>query len=216
MSQKQTSAAKLAPLPQMPEPLVFPLPELPYEHDALEPHMSATTLLIHHGKHHRTYAEKLDDLVKGKPYARLTLEQVVCKSHDKPDETAIFNNAAQHYNHSFFWTCMTPGGRDAPENLRERLGKTFGDFERFKQAFIDAGLGVFGSGWVWLVQDGDGFHIVKTSNAETPITAGQTPLMVCDVWEHAYYVDYQNRRADYLRLFVDHLADWHAAANRMT
>ena len=214
MAHAKPSAAK-QPLPQQPEQLIFPLPDLPYEHDALEPHMSAVTLLLHHGKHHRTYAEKLDDFIRGTPYEKLTLEEVVKKSHGNPDATKIFNNAAQHLNHSFFWTCMTPGGRDAPENLRKALAKSFGDFERFKQAFIDAGASVFGSGWVWLVQDGNEFKIVKTSNAETPVTDGQTPLMVCDVWEHAYYVDYQNRRPDYLRLFVDHIADWHAASNRM-
>ncbi|MES1990312.1 MAG: superoxide dismutase [Pseudomonadota bacterium] len=209
------SAAKHAPLPQQPESLVFPLPDLPYDHDALEPHMSAITLLLHHGKHHHTYAEKLDDLVKETPYAEMTLEQVVIKSHGKDDEVAIFNNAAQHYNHSFFWQCMTPGGSEAPEKLSDALAKSYGDFGRFKQAFIDAGVAQFGSGWVWLVQDGDELKIVRTSNAETPITEGQNPLMVCDVWEHAYYVDYQNRRADYLRLFADHLADWEAAAKRI-
>lgn len=215
MTHAKSSAAKKAPLPQMPEKLAFPLPEFPFAMDALEPHMSAITLDLHYDKHHRGYATKLDELVHDTPYAKMTLEQVVCKSHDDAAATAIFNNAAQHLNHSFFWTCMTPDGEDAPENLRTALAKSFGAFERFKQTFIEAGVAQFGSGWVWLVQNGDALEIVKTGNAETPITDGKRPLLVCDVWEHAYYVDHQNRRAEYLKIFLDELVDWSAVAKRL-
>ena len=194
----------------------FPLPDLPYAADALQPHMSSTTLDLHHGKHHRGYATKLDELTKDTPYADMTLEQVVRKSHDDAKATAVFNNAAQHLNHSFFWICMTPGGSEAPESFKAALAKTFGSFDEFKQKFIDAGLSQFGSGWVWLVENDGKLEIVKTGNAETPVASGLKPLIVCDVWEHAYYIDYQNRRADYLKTFVDKLADWKAAAARLS
>lgn len=195
--------------------MTFPLPDLPYAADALQPHMSSTTLELHHGKHHRGYAAKLDELTKDTPFAEMTLEQVVRKSHGDAKATAVFNNAAQHLNHSFFWTCMTPGGSAAPESLKTALAKAFGSFDEFKQKFIDAGLGQFGSGWVWLVENDGKLEIVKTGNAETPVSEGLKPLIVCDVWEHAYYVDYQNRRADYLKVFVDELADWEAVATRL-
>ena len=194
----------------------FPLPDLPYAADALQPHMSSTTLDLHHGKHHRGYATKLDELTKDTPYADMTLEQVVRKSHDDAKATAVFNNAAQHLNHSFFWICMTPGGSEVPESFKAALAKTFGSFDEFKQKFIDVGLSQFGSGWVWLVENDGKLEIIKTGNAETPVADGLKPLIVCDVWEHAYYIDYQNRRADYLKTFVDKLADWKAAAARLS
>ena len=196
--------------------MIFPLPKLPYATDALQPHMSSTTLDLHYGKHHRGYATKLDGLIKDTPYADMTLEQVVRKSHDDAKATAVFNNAAQHFNHSFFWTCMTPGGSAAPENFKAALADAFGSFDEFKQKFIDAGLSQFGSGWVWLVENDGKLEIIKTSNAETPVAEGLKPLIVCDVWEHAYYIDYQNRRADYLKVFVEELADWAAAAARLS
>lgn len=197
----------------------FPLPDLPYADTALEPHMTKATFDLHHGKHHRAYATKLEELVKDTPYAEMTLEQVVRKSH--PDfkkgdakATAIFNNAAQHLNHSFFWTCMTPGGSKPTPAFADAIAKEFGDFDTFKQAFIDAGMGQFGSGWVWLVDNKGKLEIVKTGNAETPVAEGKKPIIVADVWEHAYYVDYQNRRPDYLKTFVNELADWAAASER--
>ena len=197
----------------------FPLPDLPYADTALEPHMTKATFDLHHGKHHRAYATKLEELAKDTPYAEMTLEQVVRKSH--PDfkkgdakATAIFNNAAQHLNHSFFWTCMTPGGSKPSSAFADAVAKEFGDFDKFKQAFIDAGMGQFGSGWCWLVEEEGKLEIVKTANAETPVAEGKKPIIVADVWEHAYYVDYQNRRPDYLKTFVDELADWAAASAR--
>lgn len=193
----------------------FPLPNLPYADTALEPHMSKATLDLHHGKHHRGYATKLDELAAGTPFADMSLEQVVRKSHGDAKTTAIFNNAAQHLNHSFFWTCMTPGGSKPTKALLDALTKEFGSFEKFKEEFIAAGLGQFGSGWVWLVENKGKLEIVKTGNAETPVASGLKPIIVADVWEHAYYVDYQNRRADYLKVFVENLADWAAASERL-
>jgi len=198
----------------------FPLPDLPYADTALEPHMTKATFDLHHGKHHRAYATKLEELVKDTPYADMTLEQVVRKSY--PDykkgdakATAIFNNAAQHLNHSFFWTCMTPGGSKPSAAFVEAIDKAFGSFDKFKEAFVAAGVGQFGSGWVWLVEDKGNLEIVKTGNAETPVAEGKKPIIVADVWEHAYYVDYQNRRPDYLKVFTDNLADWAAASERL-
>ncbi|MFZ3034633.1 MAG: superoxide dismutase [Parvibaculum sp.] len=198
----------------------FPLPDLPYADTALEPHMSKATFDLHHGKHHRAYATKLEELVAGTPYAEMTLEQVVRKSYadykkGDPKATPIFNNAAQHLNHSFFWTCMTPGGSKPTQAFLDAIAKDFGDFDKFKEAFIAAGVGQFGSGWVWLVDNKGKLEIVKTGNAETPVAEGKKPLIVADVWEHAYYVDYQNRRPDYLKVFTDNLADWAAASERL-
>lgn len=194
----------------------FPLPDLPYADTALEPHMSKATLDLHHGKHHRGYATKLVELTADTPFADMTLEQVVRKSHGDAKNTAIFNNAAQHLNHSFFWTCMTPGGSKPGKALVDALTRDFGSFDKFKEEFIAAGLGQFGSGWVWLVENKGKLEIVKTGNAETPVAEGKKPIIVADVWEHAYYVDYQNRRADYLKVFVNDLADWAAASERLT
>ena len=198
----------------------FPLPELPYADTALEPHMSKATFDLHHGKHHRAYATKLEELVVDTPYADMTLEQVVRKSYadykkGDPKATAIFNNAAQHLNHSFFWTCMTPGGSKPTQAFLDAIEKDFGSFDKFKEAFVAAGVGQFGSGWVWLVENKGKLEIVKTGNAETPVASGLKPLIVADVWEHAYYVDYQNRRPDYLKVFTDNLADWAAASERL-
>ncbi len=195
--------------------MAFPLPDLPFADTALEPHMSKATLDLHHGKHHRGYATKLAELVAGTPFADMTLEQVVRKSHGDAKATAVFNNAAQHLNHSFFWTCMTPGGSKPTKALVDALTKDFGSFDKFKEEFVAAGLGQFGSGWVWLVENKGKLEIVKTGNAETPVASGLKPIIVADVWEHAYYVDYQNRRADYLKVFVENLADWAAASKRL-
>ncbi|MDR3499841.1 MAG: superoxide dismutase [Parvibaculum sp.] len=193
----------------------FSLPDLPFSLDALQPYMSAKTLELHHGKHHRGYVTKLNELTRGTPFADMPLENVIRKTHDDPSSAAIFNNAAQHLNHSFFWTCMKPGGQAAPERLRKALARSFGDFDGFKRKFVAEGLGQFGSGWIWLVADKGALEIVKTSNAGTPVALDKQPLLVCDVWEHAYYVDYENRRADFLTAFVDHLADWEAVAGRL-
>lgn len=189
----------------------FELSPLPYAEDALEPYLSARALRLHYGKHHRAYLAKLNELIEGSVYESLPLEEIILQTHDKPEARAIFNNAAQHFNHSRFWLSMKPGGGGAmPAELEERIVADFGSVDGFKSEFVAKGMGQFGSGWVWLVEGRAHLQIVTTSNAVTPIVNGLRPLMVCDVWEHAYYVDYENRRAEFLKVFVDRLADWQA------
>ena len=194
----------------------FQLPPLPYAQDALEPYVSARTMSFHYGKHHRTYVDTLNKLIAGTPWAGQPLEKVVVESAGAADKAAVFNNAAQAWNHTFFWQSMKPGGGGKPTGrLLELVEKSFGSFEEFKNAFAAAAVAQFGSGWVWLVQDGDRLKVVKTSNADTPMAHGQTALLTCDVWEHAYYLDYQNLRKDFVQAFLDHLANWDFAASRL-
>ena len=189
----------------------FTLPELPYDKSALEPHISAGTLDVHHGKHHKAYVDKANDLVKGTPLENMPLEQAVIEAR-RQGVSLLFNNIGQIYNHNMFWLSMTPdGGGDASPAFIEKISEAFGDFDSFKEKFVSTGVSQFGSGWVWLVSNRGVLEIVKTPNAETPMTEGKTPLIVCDVWEHAYYLDYQNRRADFLKTFVDKLANWEYA-----
>lgn len=193
----------------------FTLPNLPYATNALEPHMSAKTFDFHHGKHHKAYVDKANELVKGTPLEGATLEQAVIESK-KQGLGPVFNNVGQIYNHNLFWESMTPnGGGTPPSPLLEKINESFGSFDAFKEQFVAAGLGQFGSGWVWLVENKGKLEIVKTANADTPLTEGKTPLLVCDVWEHAYYIDYQNRRADFLKAFVEKLANWQNANTRL-
>lgn len=195
---------------------VFVLPSLPYPQDALEPYVSSRTLDFHYGQHHRGYAENLNKMVTGTAYAEFPLEELICRTVTMPDKAAIFNNAAQVWNHSFFWSSMRPGGGGQPsEPLRQLMAESFGSFESFKNAFMTAAVGQFGSGGVWLVQEEDKVRIIKTANAETPVAYGQNALLTCDVWEHAYYLDYQNRRKDFVQNFLDHLANWDFAASRL-
>lgn len=194
----------------------FNLPALPYAEDALEPHMSADTLSFHHGKHHRAYVDKFNGLIEGTDLADKSLDEIVKTTFRDSERTAIFNNGAQHWNHSFFWRCMKPkGGGAMPASLEKRIAKDFGDVDAFKKEFVERGVGQFGSGWVWLIEDGDRLSVVSTTDAENPLAMGKRALLTCDVWEHAYYLDYQNRRPDFLKAFVDHLADWDAAARRL-
>ena len=195
----------------------FALPALPYAQEALEPYVSARTMSFHYAKHHRAYVDNLNKLVAGAPWAAgMPLERVVLESAGKTDKTAVFNNAAQAWNHAFFWKSMKPGGGSLPAGrLMELIGKSFGGFDEFKNGFLTAAVAQFGSGWVWLVQEDGALKIVKTSNADTPMAHGQTALATCDVWEHAYYLDYQNRRADFVQAFLDHLANWEFAASQM-
>lgn len=195
--------------------MAFTLPELPYAKDALAPTMSAETFDYHYGKHHRTYVDKLNGLVVDNDYAGLDLDAVVKKSASE-GKAAIFNNAAQHWNHSFFWECMTPGGSIMPERLKASIVEAFGSVADFRAKFLAEGAGHFGSGWVWLVQKSDGsLAVVSTHDAGCPITDGHRPLIVCDLWEHAYYIDHRNARPAFLEAFFDTLADWNAAAGRM-
>lgn len=184
------------------------LPELPYALDALEPHISKETLEIHHGKHHAAYVANLNKLIKGTDFEEMKLEDIIRKSSG-----GIFNNAAQVYNHTFYWFSLSPkGGGKPPAALLKALEKRCGSFDAFQKQFTETAMGTFGSGWAWLVQMRDGtLDIVSTSNAQTPLTQGTaTPLLTCDVWEHAYYVDYRNRRADYLAAFWN-LVNWEFA-----
>ncbi|HJW12171.1 MAG TPA: superoxide dismutase, partial [Albitalea sp.] len=181
-----------------------------------EPHMSAKTLALHHDKHHRAYVEAANELARGTAIEGMPLEQAVIESR-KLGIGPLFDNIAQIYNHTLFWASMAPNGGGTPPAgpLLAKLSVSAGSFDAFKDQFVKAGLAQFGSGWVWLVDDGAKLEIVKTGNAETPLTDGKRPLLVCDVWEHAYYVDHENRREEYLRVFVDKLADWAGAERRM-
>jgi len=171
---------------------------------------------FHYGKHHQTYVDNLNKLVAGTPLAGQPLEKIIRETAGATDKAPIFNNAAQVWNHTFFWQSMKPKGGGQPTGrLLELINKSFGSFDEFKKAFVDAGVAQFGSGWAWLVQDGNTLKIVKTANADTPVAHGQTALLTCDVWEHAYYLDYQNRRKDFVQAFVDHLANWEFAASQL-
>ena len=195
----------------------FSLPTLPYAQEALEPSITARTISFHYGKHHQAYVDNLNKLVAGTPWATgRTMENVIMESVGVPDKAAIFNNAAQAWNHAFFWKSMKPGGGGQPASrLMALMVTSFGSFDEFKKLFVAAALAQFGSGWVWLVQDGAVLKMVKTSNADTPMTHGQTALLTCDVWEHAYYLDYQNRRKDFVEAFLDHLANWEFATAQL-
>ncbi|MGA2324036.1 MAG: superoxide dismutase [Sedimentisphaerales bacterium] len=194
----------------------FQLPPLPYAQDALEPYISAKTMSFHYGKHHQAYVDNLNKLVAGTPWATQPLEKIIQETAGVADKAAVFNNAAQVWNHTFFWKSMKPGGGGKPTGrLLELIEKSFGSLDEFKNAFTTAAVSQFGSGWVWLVQDGDVLKIVKTSNADTPVAHGQTALLTCDVWEHAYYLDYQNRRKDFVQAFLDHLVNWDFAASQL-
>ena len=195
----------------------FTLPALPYAQDALEPHVSARTMGFHYAKHHQAYVDNLNKLVAGTQWAAgRPLERVVQESAAMADKAAVFNNAAQAWNHAFFWRSMKPGGGGLPAvRLMDLIRKSFAGFDEFKSAFLTAAVAQFGSGWVWLVQEGDALKIITTSNADTPMAHGQTALVTCDVWEHAYYLDYQNRRRDFVQAFLDHLANWEFAAAQM-
>ena len=192
------------------------LPSLPFEKSALEPHMSARTLEFHHGKHHQAYVTALNNLVKNTPYASKSLEAVIKETVKDESKAAIFNNAAQSWNHTFFWNSLKPnGGGKPPGDLAQRVERDFGGFDKFKEQFKQAAVSQFGSGWAWLVIDRGELKVTKTASAMTPLALGQTALLACDVWEHAYYLDYQNRRPDFVQAFLDHLVNWELAAKTM-
>ncbi len=185
--------------------MAFSLPDLPYAKDALEPHISAETLEYHYGKHHQTYVDKLNGLVeKDASLSGKSLEDII-----KNSSGGVFNNAAQVWNHTFYWHCLSPNGGGEPDGrLGELIQRDFGSFDEFKSRFTDTAINTFGSGWAWLVQNPDGkLDIISTSNAETPLTGQATPLLTCDVWEHAYYIDYRNARPKYMDAFWE-LVNW--------
>jgi len=189
----------------------FEVAPLPYAKDALEPVMSRETFDFHYEKHHKAYMAKLKSLIEGKPEANKTLAEVI-----RASSGGIFNNAAQVYNHSFFWQSLRPGGGGAPSGeIGDLLTRDFGGWEKFRQAFINAGMGRFGSGWVWLVLDGGNLKILDTPNAETPLTTPAKLLLTADVWEHAYYIDYRNARQAFLEAFCDKLINWDFAKSNL-
>ena len=196
--------------------MAFELPPLPYPKNALEPHTSAQTLDFHHGRHHQTYVTNLNNLVKGSPMENQSLEEIIRATHNDSSKAGIFNNAAQVWNHTFFWSCMKPNGGGAPSGaLAQKIDTAFGGLEQFKEQFKQAAVTQFGSGWAWVVASGGKLSITSTPNAGTPLAQGQTAVMTCDVWEHAYYLDYQNRRPDFVQAFLDHLINWDFVAQNL-
>lgn len=185
------------------------LPELPYEQSALEPHISAQTMSFHYGKHHNAYVTNLNKLIQDTELANASLEEIISKTAGKPNKIGIFNNAAQVWNHTFYWHSMKPAGGGEPTGkIADQINQDFGSYDNFYSQFKDAGLTQFGSGWAWLVLNNGKLEIMKTANADTPIAHNLKPLLTVDVWEHAYYLDYQNLRPDYLDTFLKHLINW--------
>ncbi|MDX2299253.1 MAG: Fe-Mn family superoxide dismutase [Xanthomonadaceae bacterium] len=191
--------------------MAIELPPLPYPRDALAPHISAETIDFHYGKHHQTYVTNLNNQIKGTEFEASSLEEIIRKA-----QGGMFNNAAQVWNHSFYWSCLTPHGGGEPTGaLADAINKTFGSFAQFKEQFTQTALTTFGSGWAWLVQRADGsLALVSTANAATPLTGTDTALLTCDVWEHAYYIDYRNARAKYVESFWN-LVNWNFVASRL-
>jgi superoxide dismutase, Fe-Mn family len=193
------------------------LPSLPYPHDALEPFISRTTMEVHHGKHHHAYVEKAKALAKEVRMSELPLGLIIQQTARHDQHRALFNNAAQAWNHAFFWRSLRPGGGGQPHgDIAERITRDLGSYDAFAAEFAAAATGQFGSGWAWLVIDGNTLRITTTANADTPIAHGQVPLLAIDVWEHAYYLDYQNRRADYASAVVKHLINWEFANRNLS
>ena len=194
----------------------FELPSLPYANDALAPYMSAETLDFHHGKHHQTYVTNLNNLLKDNELQGASLEDIVVKSSKDTSMAGIFNNAGQHWNHILFWQCMKPnGGGSIPSELEARLNSDFGSVDQFKEAFIQAGTTQIGSGWAWLAIDNGKLVVTKSANASNPLVDGMKPILGCDVWEHSYYIDYRNKRPDYLKAFLDSLVNWEFVASQL-
>ncbi len=194
--------------------MAFELPPLPYADDALEPHYSAKTFSFHHGKHHKAYVDNLNKLIAGTDLETMTLEEIILDAADDAAKVGLFNNSAQVWNHTFFWNCMKANGGGAPTgDLLKKIESSFGSYTEFVDQFKAAAGGRFGSGWAWLVLDNSELKIVSTPNAETPMTKGQIALLTVDVWEHAYYLDYQNRRPDFVQSFLDNLVNWDFVAS---
>ena len=190
-------------------------PLLSYPENALEPVISARTLSFHYDKHHLGYVNKLNTQIADTPMADMPLEKIIKETANNPEKAGIFNNAAQVWNHTFYWKSLKPGGCRMPAELKSALEKSFGSIEKMKKELSQAATTQFGSGWAWLVKDGATIKAVKTANAHTPLTSGQTPLLTIDVWEHAYYLDYQNRRADYVSAVIDKLLNWEFALENL-
>ena len=195
---------------------VHVLPPLPYADNALDTAISANTIGFHYGKHHKGYVDNLNKLIAGTEFAGLPLEKIITGTAGKSDKAAIFNNASQAWNHTFYWNSLKPkGGGEPSASLKKKIETSFGTLETFKKELATAATTQFGSGWAWLVLDGDKLMVVKTGNADSPLTKGFKPLLTIDVWEHAYYLDYQNRRADYVNAVIEKLINWNFAADNL-
>jgi Fe-Mn family superoxide dismutase len=196
--------------------MAYELPPLPYEYTALEPHISKRTLEFHHDKHHAAYVNNFNAAAKGTDLDKLSIEAVIKATANDASKAGIFNNAAQAWNHTFYWQSMKPKGGGTPTGeLAKKIDSDLGGFAKFVEAFKNAGATQFGSGWAWLVLDAGKLAVTKTPNAETPLAKGQVPLITMDVWEHAYYLDFQNRRPDYITTFLEHLVNWDFAAKNL-
>ena len=197
--------------------MAYALPDLPYDYTALEPYISRKTLEFHHDKHHAAYVKKFNDAVKGTELDSKSIEEVIKAVANDANKVGIFNNAAQAWNHSFYWNCMKPNSGGTPTGeLAKKIDADFGSFEKFVEAFKNAGATQFGSGWAWLVLDSGTLKVSKTLNADNPLTSNQIPLLTMDVWEHAYYLDYQNKRPEYIDTFLSKLVNWDFVAENLT
>jgi Fe-Mn family superoxide dismutase len=197
--------------------MAIELPKLPYAMNALEPHISSRTLEFHHGKHHKAYVDKTNSLIAGTDLADKPLEELIAIAAPRKAKATLFNNAAQAWNHTFLWHSMKPNGGGKPQGpIAERIERDFKSYDAFAEAFKTAAVNQFGSGWGWLVLNGDKIEIIATANADTPIAHGKTPLLTMDVWEHAYYLDYQNRRPDYVSIFLEKLVNWDFANENLS
>jgi len=200
--------------------MAYSVPDLPYDYDALEPHIDEATMKVHHDKHHQAYVDKANAALEGTEWEDKDVEEVLRSLSDLPDDKQgpVRNNGGGHYNHSLFWKMLSPDGGGEPQgDLADAINEKFGSFDSFKEEFKNAGVGQFGSGWAWLVHDGSGLAVTSTPNQDSPVSDGQTPLLGCDVWEHAYYLKYQNKRPDYIDAFWnvvhwDHVAERYSAA----
>jgi Fe-Mn family superoxide dismutase len=196
------------------KPLIEQEPLL-YKMDALKPYISDRTFRVHYGKHYTGYVDKANQVLKGKGFEGKTVDEIIVHTAGKKEYTAIFNNVAQAWNHTFFWKCLKPGGGKVSGELADWIIKSFGSFDTFKEKFLEAAKSQFGSGWIWLVVDGEKLKIVTTANADTPIAHGLKPVFTVDVWEHAYYLDYQNRREDFVKNVLNHIADWNFVTSQL-
>ena len=191
-------------------------PELPWSEDALDPHISAKTMSFHYGKHHAAYVSKLNAAIEGSALAEMSLEQIIRETAGDAAKAGVFNNAAQVWNHTFFWNSMKPQGGGKPTGaLMDKINASFGSFDSFQEEFSNKAITLFGSGWVWLVDNAGSLEIVQTEDACNPMTDGKKPLLTLDVWEHAYYLDFQNRRPDFIKTFLSHLVNWDFAAENL-
>lgn len=189
--------------------MAFELPPLPYAQNALEPYISSNTLGFHHGKHHAAYVNNANNLIQGTDLEKQSLEEIIQLAAKDASKVGLFNNAAQIWNHTFYWDSMKPQGGGQPSgDLKDKIAQDFGSFDEFAKQFAQAATTQFGSGWAWLVMENGKLKVTKTGNADLPMIHGQTAILTCDVWEHAYYLDYQNRRPDYVGVFLDKLVNW--------